>query len=202
MVVEEQESRALRAALKTETGTAEFPEAERDEQPAAPTSFPDGGLRAWTSVLGGFCCCFSSYGWISSIGVFQTYYQEGRWKSSSPSNVSWIVSVQVFTLTVLAPVNGKIFDSYGCRALIMFNTFLHVFGLMMVFHLRQLPPNFPRSVHLQWVRRGLLIPCSDQCSVDVVSEAERAGARPGLVRRFDKVGGVIIPYLMRSGYQE
>lgn len=191
MVVEEQESPALGAAPKTETGTAEFPEAERDEQPAASTSFPDGGLRAWTSVLGGFCCCFSSYGWISSIGVFQTYYQEEKLKSSSPSNVAWIVSVQVFTLTVLAPVNGKIFDSYGCRALIIFGTFLHVFGLMMV----SISDNYYQIFLAQSICSGFGVACLYHGAINAVSTwfQKRRGLALGLVSSGASIGGVIIP---------
>jgi len=34
-----------------------------------PSQFPDGGTKAWLTVLGGFCCLFVSFGWINSIGV-------------------------------------------------------------------------------------------------------------------------------------
>jgi hypothetical protein len=30
-----------------------------------PASFPDGGLRAWLTCLGGFFCLFCSFGWIN-----------------------------------------------------------------------------------------------------------------------------------------
>ena len=30
-----------------------------------PRSFPDGGLKAWLVVFGGFCCLFCSFGWIN-----------------------------------------------------------------------------------------------------------------------------------------
>jgi len=30
-----------------------------------PSQFPDGGTKAWLTVLGGFCCLFVSFGWIN-----------------------------------------------------------------------------------------------------------------------------------------
>jgi len=33
--------------------------------PFDPRQFPDGGSTAWLCVLGGFCCMFASFGWIS-----------------------------------------------------------------------------------------------------------------------------------------
>lgn len=30
-----------------------------------PSQFPDGGLKAWMTVLGGFACLFCSFGWVN-----------------------------------------------------------------------------------------------------------------------------------------
>lgn len=32
-----------------------------------PKSFPDGGLEAWSVILGAFCCLFCSFGWINCM---------------------------------------------------------------------------------------------------------------------------------------
>lgn len=42
---------------------------------ADPSSFPDGGTKAWLTVAGSACCLFVSFGWINCVGVFQV-----RWK--------------------------------------------------------------------------------------------------------------------------
>jgi hypothetical protein len=60
------------------------------------SEFPDGGLKAWSVVVGGWCCLFCSYGWINVIGLFQTYYQEDLLPSYGPSTISWITSVEVW----------------------------------------------------------------------------------------------------------
>lgn len=68
-----------------------------DKQPSVPNpaDFPDGGLKAWSVVLGGWCCLFTSFGWINVIGLFQDYYQGHELSHFSPSIVAWIPSVEV-----------------------------------------------------------------------------------------------------------
>lgn len=124
-----------------------FPNCDREKQsdleamqeaapPAAPPGmrpedFPDGGATAWSVALGAWCCLFASYGWVTCIGVFQTYYQGHQLSSYTPSSVAWIPSFEVFVMQAGAPLFGKIFDNYGARFLLVFGTFFHVFGLMM-----------------------------------------------------------------------
>ena len=93
--------------------------------------FPDGGFEAWLVILGGWCCLFVSFGWITSIGVFQDYYQSHQLSNYSSSTVSWIPSLQACSMFIGAPVFGKVFDNYGPRWLLAGGTFFHVFGLMM-----------------------------------------------------------------------
>lgn len=99
--------------------------------PYDPSQFPDGGSKAWLCALGGFCCLFSSFGWISCIGVFQDYYQDHQLSNYSSSTVAWIPSLEIFMMFLGGPIVGKAFDSYGPRWLLVAGTFLHVFGLMM-----------------------------------------------------------------------
>ena len=116
-----------------------------------PSSFPDGGAKAWLCVLGGFCCLFCSFGWINgesslipfsplkaghadpraAIGVFQEYYQTQLLSNYSPSAVSWIPSLETFFMFFGGPVVGKLYDNFGPRYVLLTGTFLHVFGLMM-----------------------------------------------------------------------
>lgn len=92
---------------------------------------PDGGTKAWLCVLGGWCTAFSSFGWLNSIGVFQSYYQSTLLSSYSSSTVSWIPSLQIFFILGLGPVVGGLYDRYGPRWLLAGGSFLHVFGIMM-----------------------------------------------------------------------
>lgn len=66
--------------------------------PWHPSNNPDGGLQAWLSVAGSWCGLFVSFGWISSMGVFQAHYQTHQLHHSSSSAISWISSLETFLL--------------------------------------------------------------------------------------------------------
>ncbi|KAF7296027.1 MFS domain-containing protein [Mycena kentingensis (nom. inval.)] len=72
--------------------------------------YPDGGTRAWLIILGASCMTFSTFGYVNSWGVFQSYYQENILKTSSPSNIAWIGSIQYALIFVPALVSGHAFD--------------------------------------------------------------------------------------------
>ncbi|VTT69321.1 unnamed protein product [Fusarium fujikuroi] len=93
------------------------------EQPKPGTEFPDGGVKAWSVVLGSFCGLF--------VGVFQAYYEANQLKDLSPSTVSWIPALSMFMMFITAPLVGRAFDMFGPRYLLLAGTLLHVFGLMM-----------------------------------------------------------------------
>lgn len=76
-----------------------------------PSSFPDGGTKAWLSVAGAACCLFVSFGWINCVGVFQVrtkngicgrtiltsdqeYYSRNQLKDYTASEIAWIPSLQ------------------------------------------------------------------------------------------------------------
>lgn len=77
-----------------------------------PADFPDGGLRAWLVVLGGFCSLFCTFGLVNCVGVFQEYYLRGPLRDYSASTVSWITSLQVFTMTFGGAVVSIPSDSF------------------------------------------------------------------------------------------
>ena len=113
------------------------PDAEKADKPPInpmmdPTSFPDGGAKAWLTVAGSSACLFVSFGWINCVGIFQNYYQTHQLRQYSPSQVAWIPALQIFFMLAGGPFVGKIFDDFGPQYLIAGGTFLHVFGLMMV----------------------------------------------------------------------
>ncbi|KAJ7078801.1 major facilitator superfamily domain-containing protein, partial [Mycena epipterygia] len=69
--------------------------------------FPDGGLRAWAVVFG---ASDLSYGYISSWGIFQVYYQEVLLPHSSPSEIAYIGSVQRCIIFAPGVIVGRLFD--------------------------------------------------------------------------------------------
>ena len=103
---------------------------------------PDGGLRAWLSVAGGYVLCittcryelmtaswlvcFSTFGYASSFGVFQDLYTVTG--ASSDSNISWIGSVQLSLLFMLGIVSGRLLDAGYFRHIMICGTLLYEFS--------------------------------------------------------------------------
>ncbi|KAF7373923.1 MFS general substrate transporter [Mycena sanguinolenta] len=110
-------------------------------------NFPDGGLKAWivlcANVIGFFRSVFSRIfapifshhtirlGLVNSWAVFQAYYQQNVLHHSTPSEISWIGSIQRAMIYVPAVLVGRLFDiGYfripfaGGSLLIVLTTFL------------------------------------------------------------------------------
>lgn len=93
----------------------------------------DGGIRAWTVVIGAWCCLFCAFGWVNgktesciipclmptranlrrlspplAIGIFQDYYQSNQLHSYSSSSISWILSLEPFVLFAAGLVIGRV----------------------------------------------------------------------------------------------
>ncbi|KAI3328347.1 major facilitator superfamily domain-containing protein [Ustulina deusta] len=58
--------------------------------------------RCLVGRLGGWCCSFSSPGWINSVDGFQQYYEVGLLKDYASTEIAWIPSLQLFFLFALA----------------------------------------------------------------------------------------------------
>jgi hypothetical protein len=63
-----------------------------EKQPQPPNDFPEGGQRAWLTVLGSSAIMFVTFGWLQALGVFQEYYQTHQLSQHTPSQIAWISS--------------------------------------------------------------------------------------------------------------
>ena len=97
----------------------------------APNHPIDGGRQAWMTTFGAWWALFITFGWVNSLGVFQSYYEENLLSDYSPSTIAWIASVQQCLIYGAGIVVGKIFDGYGPRWLLIIGGLMQVFGLMM-----------------------------------------------------------------------
>ncbi|KAF5354879.1 hypothetical protein D9756_005680 [Leucocoprinus leucothites] len=112
--------------------------------------YPDGGLRAWGVVLGGFLAQFCSYGRVSclqrcglgdvnpaisficSFGVYQDFYTRIYMTEHSPSAISWIGSVASFLTISTGLVGGRLYDKGYCMHLLYGGTFLMMLSFFML----------------------------------------------------------------------
>ncbi|EAU33084.1 conserved hypothetical protein [Aspergillus terreus NIH2624] len=92
---------------------------------------PEGGRKAWLSLVGSSLAMFVSFGWVNCIALFQAEYETNQLKQYNQSTVSWITSTEFFFMLFISPLAGRLFDNYGPRLPVAIGTFLHVFGLLM-----------------------------------------------------------------------
>lgn len=71
-------------------------------------------------------------GIVNTFGAYQAYYEVGFLFDQTPSNISWIGSIQACLLLVVGgPLTGPIFDAGYLRSLIVVGSIVSVFGMMM-----------------------------------------------------------------------
>jgi len=87
---------------------------------------PDGGVRAWSQVFAGHLIVAIAWGYPSSFGVFQTYYEHTL--PYSPSDISWIGGVQVFALLFISTLSGRATDAGLARPVVFVGSIIILVG--------------------------------------------------------------------------
>ncbi|MCJ1341413.1 hypothetical protein MMC09_006709 [Bachmanniomyces sp. S44760] len=90
---------------------------------------PDGGRQAWTQAFVAHIVVLGTWGYISSFGVFQTYYVDAL--GHTASDVSWIGAIQVFLLFFIGTVSGRATDAGLFKHVFIAGSFFEIFGLFM-----------------------------------------------------------------------
>jgi MFS family permease len=90
---------------------------------------PDGGALAWVQVLLGHLVIFCTWGYINSFGVFQTYYVDHL--GHSPSDISWIGSIQIFLLFAIGTFSGRATDAGYYKLCFSLGAFAQILGVFM-----------------------------------------------------------------------
>lgn len=90
---------------------------------------PDGGLRAWTQVLCGHLLVCNTWGYISSFGVFQTYYVGAL--AHPPSDISWVGSTQIWLLFFIGTFSGRATDYGLFKPTIILGSIFMLLGVFM-----------------------------------------------------------------------
>ena len=75
----------------------------------------EGGAAGWLTVFGSCLVYFSAFGIINSFGFFQDLYQDDYLKSVPSSTISFIGTIQITLMNVLAAPAGTLFDCYGLK---------------------------------------------------------------------------------------
>ena len=100
-------------------------------EPPLPPPPIDSGFVPWLQVLGSFAMWTNCWGLVNSYGVFQTYYVFISLSNKTPSQISWIGSLQAFLLVFVGVLSGPLMDKGHFYILNVLGSFFVVFGLIM-----------------------------------------------------------------------
>jgi len=95
-------------------------------------TFPEGGPRAWFVIFGSFSIICGTFGLISSVGLFQAYWQAHQLSSYTIRDIGWISAVNVFLNLFLGVQIGPLFDRYGPRWLVLVGSLTYVISLVLL----------------------------------------------------------------------
>ncbi|KAJ5682414.1 hypothetical protein N7462_005579, partial [Penicillium macrosclerotiorum] len=155
---------------------------------------PDRGLQAWLMLVGAWCALFCTFGWINSVGTFQSYYETTLLQSYSASTIAWIPSLQVFFMFAMGPIVGRLYDIFGPSPVLIGGSFLHVFGLMMA----SIATKYYQLLLSQGVCSAMGVCAIFQPSMNSIPSwfNKKRGAAYGIVSTGSSIGGVIFPIMI------
>jgi hypothetical protein len=108
-----------------------------------PHNFPEGGFKAYLTVLGASMALACTFGQLSAFGTYQAWYASHQLRHLPASTISWIGSLQFwvfffsvsfnFVLSFISYLNsffnhqgatvGRLFDAHGPTQLMIAGTF-------------------------------------------------------------------------------
>ena len=159
-----------------------------------PGPAPDGGLKAWTQVACAWLVCVTTWGYLNSFGVFQTYYTEELGESAS--TVSWVGSFQLWIVLFMSAFSGRALDAGFLIPALIVGGIIQVIGIFMT----SLCHSFWQLLLAQGLCTGLgsgIIFCPSLGLVTTYFEKKRALAI-AVVTTGNSFGGAIYPTVVRQ----
>lgn len=159
-----------------------------------PGPAPDGGTQAWIQVLCTHITVFNTFGFFTSFGVFQTYYQTTL--GIAPSTISWIGSLQVFLLFGIGTFTGRATDAGLFRPLYIVGAAFQILGVFAMANSTKLWHLFLSQAICLGISNGLQF-CPAMALVSTYFVKRRAFAM-GLTALGSCTGGVIMPVIVQQ----
>ncbi|RDL31166.1 MFS monocarboxylate transporter [Venustampulla echinocandica] len=158
--------------------------------------FPDGGLRAWLVILGSFSVICGTFGLMSSVGLFQSYWQANQLANYSPRDVGWIAAVNIFLNLFLGVQIGPLFDRYGSRYLVLVGSVVYVVSLVVLAECTR----YWHFMLVYGVVNGISGACLTTTALAVVAHwfERRRGLASGIAFIGSSVGGIVFPLVLKS----
>ncbi|KIW08845.1 uncharacterized protein PV09_00771 [Verruconis gallopava] len=159
-------------------------------------TYPEGGLRAWLVVLGSFSGMMAAFGFMNTMGAFQTYVSQNQLKDYNESTIGWIFSFFVFLSFFCGLQIGPVFDAKGPFWLIMSGSVLLTAATLLL-----------GLCHAYWqfmlvigLMAGFGVSLIFTPSVSAVGHffLAKRGAATGIAAMGGSVGGVVFPLTLQT----
>lgn len=104
--------------------------------------------------------------------------------------------MQIFFMSVLGPIIGRIHDRYGIRLLVAVGSFMHVFGLMMA----SLSTEYYQFMLSQGVCSSIGVAAVFICALSTISGwfTKKRGLAFGVLATGSSLGGVVFPLMISN----
>ncbi|OKL63022.1 hypothetical protein UA08_02046 [Talaromyces atroroseus] len=159
---------------------------------------PDGGIRAWSQVLLAHFVIANTWGYTNSFGMFQTYYTETL--HQSPSDISWIGSVQTFLIFFIGTFSGRATDAGYFKFTWACGMFIATLSLFMTSLCTEYWQIFLSQGIMQGIGCGLMF-CPTLSLLPTYFDKRRALAMSATAAG-SATGGLIIPAMINSLLKE
>ncbi|KAL5356375.1 MFS general substrate transporter [Aspergillus floccosus] len=155
----------------------------------------DGGVQAWLQVLGSWILFANTWGLTNSFGIFETFYADNLLKTSSPSSVSWIGSIQLFLTMLVGVIGGWLLDAGYLQTLLIVGSFLEVIGMFMT----SLCTKYWQVLVAQGICVGLGSGLLGLTSVSVIPMyfSKKRMIAMGIAATGSSLAGIIYPIMLR-----
>ncbi|KAG2346560.1 MFS general substrate transporter [Suillus weaverae] len=165
---------------------------------SSPPPFPEGGLQAWLTVLGGSMILFCTFGAVQSFGVYQAYYSSHYLSQYVASDISWIGSVQTFLLFFGGLPAGKLFDEGYFHHCIGAGSFIYLFSVFMLSLAK--PHQYYQIFLAQGIGMGIGMGLLFLPAISVTSHyfRRRRAAAMGVVLAGSSLGAVIYSIMLNN----
>lgn len=150
---------------------------------------PDGGFQAWLQVALGHLIIFNTWGYINSFGVFQTYYTSEL--NRSPSDISWVGSIQIFLLFFIGTFSGRATDAGYFRFTLTIGATVECFSIFMTSLCTEYWQLFLAQGLGQGIGCGLMF-CPTLALISTYF-VKRRGIAIGIVASGSATGGLVFP---------
>lgn len=155
---------------------------------------PDGGFNAWLQCAMGLLVVTTTWGFINSFGVFQSFYV--GFLDRPASDIAWIGSLQVFFLFLLGTFSGRLTDAGYFREVFAFGSVLQLIGIFMA----SISTKYWHFLLAQGVCVGLANGCLFCPGVALVSTyfSTKKSLAIGIAACGSAVGGLVFPVMVQK----